>query len=68
MSLTRVERTTLGDNRIYLWTFPLPKQRKNVERWDVMEYRYVQEEYWLSVEEKKDEDLPPGKNMQVGYD
>ena len=56
----------LVGKRFYLSTFPLPKRKKKFERWDKTELRYVQDEYELSEDEKKEEELKPGKNMQVG--
>mmetsp|Transcript_13096 Transcript_13096/g.22451 ORF Transcript_13096/g.22451 Transcript_13096/m.22451 type:complete len:576 (+) Transcript_13096:257-1984(+) len=55
----------LVGKRFYLSTFPLKKRRKKFERWDVKENRYVTEEYEPTSEEKKEEELQPGKNMQV---
>eukprot|EP00578_Thalassiosira_sp_NH16_P013150 CAMPEP_0181123688 /NCGR_PEP_ID=MMETSP1071-20121207/26047_1 /TAXON_ID=35127 /ORGANISM="Thalassiosira sp., Strain NH16" /LENGTH=394 /DNA_ID=CAMNT_0023208875 /DNA_START=44 /DNA_END=1226 /DNA_ORIENTATION=- len=55
----------LVGKRFYLTTFPLRKRRKKFDRWDMMQNRYVKEEYELTAEEKEEEDLKPGKNMQV---
>ena len=56
----------LVGKRFYLSAFPLPKRKKKFERWDKLENRYVQDEYEPTAEEKKDEALKPGNNMQVG--
>lgn len=55
----------LVGKRFYLSAFPLPKRKKKFERWDKLENRYVQDEYEPTAEEKKDEALKPGNNMQV---
>ncbi|KAL7540439.1 hypothetical protein ACHAWF_006680 [Thalassiosira exigua] len=55
----------LVGKRFYLSTFPLPKRRKKFEKWDVTQSKFVTEEYEPTEEEKKDEELQPGKNMQV---
>lgn len=55
----------LVGKKFYLSTFPLPKRRKKFETWDPILSKYVQKEYELSAEEKAEEDLQPGKNMQV---
>jgi len=61
----RFRKKDLVGKRFYLSTFPLPKRRKKFERWDVAENRYVQDEYAPTAKEKKEEELEPGKNMQV---
>lgn len=55
----------LVGKRFYLTTFPLPKRRKKFEKWDVTENTFVQVEYEPTKKEKEEEDLKPGKNMQV---
>jgi len=55
----------LVGKRFYLSTFPLPKRKKKFERWDKVENRYVQDEYEPTAEEKKEEELKPGNDMQV---
>ena len=55
----------LVGKKFYLSTFPLPKRRKKFETWDPILSKYVQKEYELSADEKAEEDLQPGKNMQV---
>ena len=55
----------LVGKRFYLTTFPLPKRRKKFEKWDVAENKFVKVEYEPTKKEKEDEDLKPGKNMQV---
>lgn len=57
----------LMGKRYYLTTFPLKKRRKKFERWDVKQNKYVKEEYEPTAEEKMEEELQPGNNMQVGY-
>ena len=56
----------LVGKRFYLSTFPLPKRRKKFDRWDQKTLSFVTEEYEPTAAEKKEEDLQPGKNMQVG--
>ena len=55
----------LVGKRFYLSTFPLRKRKKKFERWDVSLNRYVTEEYEPTADEKREEELQPGKNMQV---
>lgn len=55
----------LVGKKFYLSTFPLPKRRKKFETWDPILTKFVQKEYEISAEEKAEEDLQPGKNMQV---
>ena len=55
----------LDGKRFYLSTFPLPKRRKKFEYWSKEENCYKTGEYEPTAEEKAEEELEPGKNMQV---
>ena len=57
----------LVGKRFYLSTFPLRKRRKKFERWDAAKSEYVTEEYEWTAQERKEEDLKPGENMQVSH-
>jgi hypothetical protein len=58
-------KADLVGKRFYLTTFPLPKRKKKFEKWDVTENTFVKVEYAPTKKEKEEEDLKPGKNMQV---
>ena len=55
----------LVGKRFYLSTFPLKKRRKKFEFWDKQTQSYKEGEYEPSEQEKKEDELTPGKNMQV---
>ena len=59
------QKDDLVGKRFYLTTFPLPKRRKKLEKWDATSNTYVQFETEPTKKEKREEDLKPGKNMQV---
>ncbi len=59
------QKNDLVGKQFYLTTFPLPKRRKKFEKWDVVENTFVKVEYELTKKEKEEEDIKPGKNMQV---
>lgn len=49
----------LVGKRFYISTFPIKKRRRKFEKWDVLESRYVQQEYEPTAAEKKEEALQP---------
>jgi len=55
----------LEGKRFYLSTFPLPKRRKKFEYWSKEDNCYKTGEYEPTAAEKAEEELEPGKNMQV---
>eukprot|EP00574_Skeletonema_japonicum_P005504 CAMPEP_0201724732 /NCGR_PEP_ID=MMETSP0593-20130828/8382_1 /ASSEMBLY_ACC=CAM_ASM_000672 /TAXON_ID=267983 /ORGANISM="Skeletonema japonicum, Strain CCMP2506" /LENGTH=532 /DNA_ID=CAMNT_0048216033 /DNA_START=265 /DNA_END=1863 /DNA_ORIENTATION=- len=55
----------LEGKRFYLTTFPLPKRRKKFEYWSKEDNCYKTGEYEPTAAEKAEEELEPGKNMQV---
>jgi hypothetical protein len=58
-------KSDLEGKRFYLSTFPLPKRRKKFEYWSKEDNCYKTGEYEPTAAEKAEEDLEPGKNMQV---
>ncbi|KAL7431457.1 hypothetical protein ACHAXH_007134 [Discostella pseudostelligera] len=64
-SIELFRKDDLVGKRFYLTTFPLPKRRKKLEKWDATSNTYVQFETEPTKKEKREEDLKPGKNMQV---
>mmetsp|Transcript_23999 Transcript_23999/g.40896 ORF Transcript_23999/g.40896 Transcript_23999/m.40896 type:complete len:537 (+) Transcript_23999:249-1859(+) len=55
----------LEGKRFYLSTFPIPKRRKKFEYWSKEDNCYKTGEYEPTAAEKAEEELEPGKNMQV---
>jgi len=55
----------LEGKRFYLTTFPLRRRRKKFEYWSKEDNCYKTGEYEPTAAEKAEEELEPGKNMQV---
>lgn len=64
-SVELFQKKDLGGKRFYLTTFPLRKRRKKFEYWSKEDNCYKIGEYEPTAAEKAEEELEPGKDMQV---
>ena len=55
----------LVGKRFYLSTFPIPKRKKKFQFWNKLTQQFEEGEYAKTDKEKKEDELVPGKNMQV---